>query len=137
MERHEKNEMPVAIMCRRQYSGEELEGKHHSFIVLITKLWTTHGTTMTIVCSAMSKHSPSVSGKTRRTTDGSGGRPTQPRQQSAAWVEAEDNHCETYNHCANYCERRDGLITQEYRRRTASAPYVPLGNHMWNQKSKT
>ena len=37
-------------------------------------------------------------------------------------MEAEDEHC------ANYCERRDGLITQECRRRTASAPYVPLGN---------
>ena len=35
------------------------------------------------------------------------------------------------------CERRDGLITQECRRRTASAPYVPLGNHMQNQWSKT
>ena len=44
-------------------------------------------------------------------------------------MEAEDNNCETYNHCANYCERRDGLITQESRRRTAPAPHVPLGNH--------
>ena len=42
---------------------------------------------------------------------------------------AEDNHCKTYNHCATQCERRDGLITQECRRRTAQAPYVPLGNH--------
>ena len=77
----------------------------------------------------MGKNSPSVSGKTRRIMDGSGGRPTQPRQQSAAWAEAEDNHCETYNHCTNYCERRDGLITQESRRRTAPAPHVFLANH--------
>ena len=41
----------------------------------------------------------------------------------------DDNNCKTYNHCANYCERRDGLITQECRRRTAPAPHLPLGNH--------
>ena len=40
----------------------------------------------------------------------------------------DDNHCKTYNHCATYCERRDGLITQVCRRRTAQAPHVPLGN---------
>ena len=38
-------------------------------------------------------------------------------------MEAEDDHC------ANFCERRNGLITQECRRRTAQAPHVPLGNH--------
>ena len=41
----------------------------------------------------------------------------------------DDDHCNTYNHCANYCERRDWLITQVCRRRTAQAPHVPLGNH--------
>ena len=41
----------------------------------------------------------------------------------------DDNHCKTYNHCANYCERQDGLITQVCRRRTAQAPHVPLGKY--------
>ena len=43
-------------------------------------------------------------------------------------MEAEGNQRKTCNHCANYCERRDKLITQECRRRTAPAPHVPLGN---------
>ena len=49
---------------------------------------------------------------------------------------AEDNnHCKTYSHCATYYERRDGLITQVSRRRTAQAPHVPLGNHNSNTGS--
>ena len=43
-------------------------------------------------------------------------------------MEAEGNQRKTCNHSANYCQQQNELITQECRRRTASAPYVPVGN---------